>query len=158
MDDFLLKMALNRKISPILLISVSITLILSIVFAIYWFFLRNQTEENSWQLEPTLAYIQAEQKNQPILLAFVDKTCGEEMENELNPCPAADSLSLLNNFALLEVLRNSDVFIEFQYDDRFDAQLEVLPKFYLLNSSGEIRDLRESFPDEKTLERWSKIR
>lgn len=156
MDDFLGKMALNHKISKNLLLTISLVLILAISLATYWFFIRKQAEENIWHREEKQAYLQAELKNQAILLAFVEKACGGTSKE--NPCPDANDFPVLKDFALLEVIRNSESFLEFQYDDRFERELDNLPKFYLLNSSGEIRDLKDTFPDEKTLERWSKIK
>jgi hypothetical protein len=138
------------------LISSLILSILLVALAIYWFVFRSKEGEVNWIQEPKNAYILSEQKNKPILLAFVDTNCGDE--NPENPCPSPENVPELKNFILLEVIRNSSVFIEFQYDDRFEKHLDKLPQFFLLNSAGEIRDQREIFPDANVLAHWKKIR
>jgi hypothetical protein len=80
------------------------------------------------------------------------------MRFKIIPCPSPENVSELKNFILLEVIHNSSVFIEFQYDDRFEKHLDKLPQFFLLNSAGEIRDQREIFPDANVLAHWKKIR
>jgi|JI8StandDraft_1071087.scaffolds.fasta_scaffold119609_2 hypothetical protein len=138
------------------LISSLILSILLIIFGIYWFVIRSKADNLNWIQEPKSAYILSEQKNKPILLAFVATNCGGEIQD--NPCPSPENVSELKNFILLEVIHNSSIFIEFQYDDRFEKHLDKLPQFFLLNSAGEIRDQREIFPDANVLAHWKKIR
>jgi hypothetical protein len=131
-------------------------------------FFSNQ-EKWIWLDNPQDGFQSASAKQLPILLVFWDRDClggsssdrktaDSRRESDALDCPDPKENPILKNFILIRIQKDSNWFTEFTYDDRYIEALDQLPKFFLLNSDSEIRDTRDSFPDESTLTRWAKIR
>lgn len=136
------------------------------IFLYIWF--QDSPEKLVWLKDPKIAYTSAEEKGLPILLAFVDGECNSENHPdpsqkstvELDPsyCPNPEGREELRGIILLSISKGSANFQEYSYDDRFVNELDHLPKFFLLNSTGELRDIQSYFPQGQLLERWKKIK
>ncbi|WCL47754.1 hypothetical protein [Leptospira sp. GIMC2001] len=144
----------NKKIIWIIISVLIISIIASLGFLLYKQY--GSDDKPEWSQNKSSSYASAELNQKPILIAMVEYPCGEEPKG--NPCPLAETIPDLKDFVLLEVIKNSQEFHEFTYDDRFQAELEQLPKFFLLNPSGELRDVQEIFPKGELLARWKRIR
>jgi hypothetical protein len=121
------------------------------IFLYTWF---DRGEEQIWEkdLDITMKFANANRK--PIILAVTIQPCNAP---ESTICPDPKKNFQLKNFALINTTKGSVDFQELTYDDRFAQDMESLPKFFLLNPDGEIRDVRDTFPDGELLQRWKEI-
>lgn len=144
---------LREKKKLVIILSLFILLFL-IGMAIFVYKVLDGKTTQKWEKDYSNATKLAEKENLPLFIAVVNNPCSEK-----NPeCPSPKAREDLHGFVLVEVLPGSKTYLELGYDDRFSRELESLPKFFLLNADGEIRDLKSSFPDEELIERWKRIR
>lgn len=156
----------NKKLTLLLGLFGILFLISLGIFLYLWF--KDSPEKLVWLKDPKIAYSSAEEKGIPILLAFVDGECDSKnhpdpsrksnAKIDPNYCPDPEGLEELRGIVLLSITKGSPDFQEYSYDDRFVNELDHLPKFFLLNSTGELRDIQSYFPEGQLLERWKNIK
>ncbi|MCC5814454.1 MAG: hypothetical protein JJT78_06840 [Leptospira sp.] len=145
---------MKERRSIVIILSFFIILF-SLGLGIFLYTWLDEGDRQIWEkdLDKTMKLANANRK--PIILAITTQPC-PMLEETI--CPDPKTNSGLMSFALINVSKGTVEFQELTYDDRFANDIENLPKFFLLNPDGEIRDVRGTFPDGEMLQRWKEIK